>query len=82
VLVDGNMSLVEGASTNEDRVIVTRLSDHVFAEGDLMTFRFEQFITPPTTIRLAVMGYSAFTAERYASATAVMVGTGLTAPSF
>jgi hypothetical protein len=39
-------------------------------------------ITPPTTIRLAVMGYSAFTAERYASATAVMVGTGLTAPSF
>lgn len=82
VIVDGNMSLTEGASSNEDRVIVTRLSDAVFAEGDLMTFQFEQFITPPTTIRLAVMGYSAFTAERYAVATQVVVGTGLTAPSF
>lgn len=82
VLVDANVSLVEGASTNEDRVIATRLSDAVFAEADLMTFQFEQFITPPTTIRLAVMGYSAFTAERYASATQLLVGTGLVAPSF
>lgn len=82
VIVDANMSLTEGASSNEDRVIVTRLSDAVFAEGDLMSFQFEQFITPPTTIRLAVMGYSAFTAERYTVATQVLVGTGLTAPTF
>lgn len=82
VIVDGNMSLVEGASTNEDRVIVTRLTDAVFAEGDLMTFSFEQYVTPPTTIRLAVMGYSAFTAERYAVSTQVLVGTGLVTPTF
>lgn len=82
VLVDANVSITQGASSNEDRVIVTRLSDHLFAEGDLMTFRFEQFITPPTTIRLAVFGYSAFTAERYVTATQFLVGTGLTAPTF
>ena len=82
VIVDGNVTLTEGASTNEDRVIVTRLTDAVFAEGDLMTFSFEQFITPPTTIRMAVMGYSAFTAERYVVGTQVMVGTGLVAPTF
>jgi len=82
VLVDANVSITSGASTNEDRVILTRLSDHVFAEGDLMTFRFEQFVTPPTTIRLAVMGYSAATFERYVSATQVLIGTGLVAPTF
>lgn len=82
VLLDANMTVTAGASTNEDRVVLTRLSDHVFAEGDLMTFRFEQFVTPPTTIRLAVMGYSAATFERYVSATQVLVGTGLVTPSF
>jgi HK97 family phage major capsid protein len=82
VLLDANVSITSGASSNEDRVILTRLSDHVFAEGDLMTFRFEQFITPPTTIRMAVMGYSAATFERYTSATQVLVGTGLVAPTF
>lgn len=82
VLLDANMSITSGASSNEDRVVLTRLTDHVFAEGDLMTFRFEQFITPPTTIRLAVMGYSAATFERYTSATQVLVGTGLVAPTF
>lgn len=82
VLVDANVSLVQGASTNEDRVIVTRLPDAALWEGDLMTFRFEQFITPPTTIRLAVLGYSAWTAQRYVTATQLMVGTGLVAPSF
>jgi HK97 family phage major capsid protein len=82
VLLDANMSTTSGASSNEDRVVLTRLSDHVFAEGDLMTFRFEQFVTPPTTIRMAVMGYSAATFERYVSATQVLVGTGLVAPSF
>lgn len=82
VVVDANVSLVEGASTNEDRVIVTRHLDAALWENQAMTFHFEQFITPPTTIRLAVWGYSGFTAQRYTAGVQLMVGTGLVAPSF
>jgi hypothetical protein len=42
---------------------------------------FEQS-NAPGAIRLAVWGYSAFTAGRYPSSTSVIVGTGLVAPSF
>jgi HK97 family phage major capsid protein len=80
VVVDANVPTT--ASTDQDRVIVTRLSDHALWEGGLMSFTFEQAVNPPATVRLAVAGYSAFTAERYPAATSVMVGTGLVAPTF
>lgn len=82
VVADANVPTNLGAGTNEDRVIVTRLSDHALWEGGLMTFTFEQAVNPPATVRLAVAGYSAFTAERYPAATSVMSGTGLVAPTF
>lgn len=82
VVVDANVPVNLGASTNEDVVLVTRLSDHALWERGLMTFTFEQAVKPPATIRLAVAGYSAFTAERYPAATSKIVGSGLTPPSF
>lgn len=82
VIVDANVPTNLGSSTDEDRVIVTRLSDHALWEGGLVTFSFDQSVNAPATIRLAVAGYSAFTAERYTSATSVVVGTGLVAPTY
>lgn len=82
VVVDANVPTNLGASTNEDVVIVTRLSDHALWEAGLMTFTFEQAVNPPATIRLAVAGYSAFTAERYPAGTSKVGGTGLVTPSF
>lgn len=83
VLVDGNMPTNLGTSTNEDRIIVTRIQDAVLWEdGAPRLFTFDQAVNSPATIRLAVFGYSAFTAERYPSATSVVVGTGLVAPTF
>lgn len=82
VVVDANVPTNLGSSTDEDRVIVTRLSDHALWEGGLVTFSFDQSVNAPATIRLAVAGYSAFTAERYTSATSVVVGTGLVAPTY
>lgn len=82
VVVDANVPTNLGASTNEDVVLVTRLADHALWEAGLMTFTFEQTVNPPATIRLAVAGYSAFTAERYPASTSKIGGTGLVAPSF
>lgn len=82
VVVDANVPTNLGTSTDEDRVIVSRITDHALWEGPLMTFSFEQAVNPPATVRLAVAGYSAFTAERYVSATSVVVGTGLVAPTY
>jgi hypothetical protein len=83
VLVDGNMPTNLGAATNEDRIIVTRLQDNVlWEEGAPRLFTFDQAVNSPATIRLAVFGYSAFTAERYPSATSIVVGSGLVAPTF
>lgn len=81
VIVDDNIGITHGASTNEDRVIVTRLEELRGWEDSVMSFRFEQ-PAGPQTIRLAVMGYSAFNAERYVAGTALVVGTGLVAPTF
>ena len=82
VIVDPNVPTNLGVSTNEDRVIVTRIQDHVLWEEAPRVFSFEQALNPPASIRLAIYGVSAFTAGRYPSASSVMTGTGLVAPSF
>lgn len=82
VIADGNVPTNLGTSTNEDRVIVTRMSDHALWENGTQVFRFDQAVNPPATIRLAIAGYSAFTAGRYPSGTSVILGTGLVPPAF
>lgn len=82
VIVDANIPTTYGTSTDEDRVIVTRLADLVQWEGPLMTFSFEQAVNPPATIRLAVASYAAFTAGRYPAGTGLVQGTGLVAPTY
>ena len=81
VIVDEGIGTGYGVSTNEDRVIVTRLEELRGWEDPSMAFRFEQ-ANGPQSIRLAVFGYSAFNAERYVSGTCLIVGTGLVAPTF
>lgn len=82
VVTDANLPTNLGSSTNEDRVIVTRMSDHVLWENGQQLFRFDQSVNAPATVRLAIAGYSAFTAGRSPVATSVIVGTGLVPPAF
>ncbi len=82
VVADANIGTSYGVSTNEDRIIVTRLDRLCGWEAPVMSFRFDEAVGAPQTIRLAVFGYSAFTAERYVSGTSLVVGSGLVAPSF
>jgi len=82
VITDANIPTNLG--TNEDVILVVRMPDDLlWWEGDGMPrqFRFEQ-VAPPQTIRLAVWGYTGFTAGRYPLANATIAGTGLIAPTF
>lgn len=85
VITDGNIPTNLGAGANEDVILVLSNPELVlWHEGDGMPrqLRFEQTATAPATIRLAVWGYSAFTAGRYPAASAVIGGTGLVPPTF
>ena len=82
VIVDEGIGAGFGVSTNEDRVIVTRLEELRGWEDPVMSFRFDETVGAPQTVRLAVFGYSAFNAERYVSGTSLVVGSGLVAPTF
>jgi HK97 family phage major capsid protein len=83
VLTDANLPTNAGAGT-EDVIIATRTPDLLFwqdGDGSPRQFTFEQ-ANAPQSIRLAVWGYSAFTAGRYPKASATIGGTGLAAPTF
>lgn len=84
VITDSNIPTNLGAGTNEDRIIVCdRNLVHVFEEGDgtPLLVRLEQTVGPQG-VRLAVRGYSAFTAGRFPTAVSVISGTGLVTPTF
>lgn len=82
VIVDSNVPVNLGASTNEDVVIVTRMSDHVLHESPVQAVVFEAATNAPASVRIGCWGYAAFSAERYPTATAVITGTGLVPPTF
>lgn len=85
VITDANLPENLGAGTNEDVVLVLRVSDHIlWWEGDGMPrqLRFEETNGGNLSVKLVVYGYSAFTAGRYPKGVATVGGTGLVTPTF
>lgn len=83
VLKDANIPTLLGASTTEDRVIVTRREDlYLFESGTPVIRVYEEVLSGTLQVRIQAFGYIAFTAERYPTATSVISGTGLVTPSF
>ena len=81
VVTDAGIPTNLGASTNEDRIIVTRKSDVLFMEDGAapVGLTFEEVKGESLTVQMVVYGFSAFTAGRYASsASVVLQGTGFT----
>jgi len=78
VLSDANVPIVLGASTDEDRIIVTRRADNILMEqaGSPLGFRFEEVLGSQLSVQMVVYGYSAFTSGRYPVASCVLQGTG------
>jgi HK97 family phage major capsid protein len=78
VLSDANVPVNLGASTDEDRIIITRRADNILMEqeGSPLGFRFEEVLGSNLSVQMVVYGYSAFTAGRYPVASCVLQGTG------
>jgi HK97 family phage major capsid protein len=78
VISDANVPIVLGASTDEDRIIITRRADSILMEdaGAPMGLRFEEVLGSSLSVQMVLFGYSAFTAGRYPVASCVLQGTG------
>lgn len=85
VLTDANISIVEGAGTNQDTIFVGNTQElHLWEQGsgEPMMLRFEQPKAAELDVTMIVYGYAAYTANRYPNAWAKIGGTGLVTPTF
>ena len=80
VVTDAGVPTNLGASTNEDRIIVTRREDVLFMEDASapVGLTFEEVKGDQLSVQMVVFGYSAFTAGRYPVASCILQGTGFT----
>ena len=85
IITDANVITTNGAGSNEDVIIVGNTQEaHLFEQGggEPMMLRFEQPKAAELDVTMIVYGYSAFTANRYPNAFALVGGTGLVTPTF
>lgn len=78
VVTDAGVPTNLGASTDEDRIVVTRRQDNLFMEasGAPIGLTFEEVKSDQLSVQMVVHGYSAYTAGRYPVSTCVLSGTG------
>jgi hypothetical protein len=85
VITDANVTTTNGVGGNEDVIIIGNTQEaHLWETGDgsPMMLRFEQPKGAELDVQMIVYGYSAFTANRYPNAFALVGGTGLVTPTF
>jgi HK97 family phage major capsid protein len=80
VVTDAGVPTTLGASTNEDRIIVTRRADvlHMEDASAPVGLTFEEVLGDQLSVRMVAYGFSAFTAGRFPVSTCVLQGTGFT----
>jgi HK97 family phage major capsid protein len=79
--LDGAITTTAGAGSNQDVVVLTRPSDHLLLESTPnMTVNLEP-LSGTLQARIVLSRYCAFLGGLYPTATAVVSGSGLTAPS-
>lgn len=81
---DANIPTTQGAGTNQDAIIATVKAALLFFEstGGPTVRVYEEVLSGTLQVRILAFGYIAFTAERYPTATSIITGTGLIAPTF
>lgn len=82
VILDGNVGVLYGASTNEDEVYVVASQDLYLAEGPLMAKVYEDIGSGSGLIRIQIYAASALLSKRYPGSISVIAGTGLTSPTW
>lgn len=83
VIVDASLPITEGVGTNQDIVIVQRVSDSWTLEDQPVKTRvYEEVLSKELAVRAQVFNYLALTHERYAEGISTIEGTGLVTPTF
>ena len=85
VITDANVTTTNGAGANEDVIIIGNTQEsHLWetAGGAPFMLRFEDVKSAELEVKMVVYGYSAYTANRYPNAFALIGGTGLVTPTF
>ena len=85
VITDANVITTNGAGANEDVIIIGNTQEsHLWeaANGSPFMLRFEDVKSAELEVKMVVYGYSAYTANRYPNAFALIGGTGLVTPTF
>jgi HK97 family phage major capsid protein len=85
VITDANVITTNGAGANEDVIIIGNSQEsHLWEDGagEPMMLRFEEPKSAELEVKMVVYGYSAYTANRYPNAFALIGGTGLVTPTF
>jgi len=78
VVTDAGIPITLGASTDEDRIVVTRRADVLFMEDGSapVGLTLNEVAAASLNVTMVVYGYSAFTAGRYPVGTCILSGTG------
>jgi HK97 family phage major capsid protein len=85
VITDANVTTTNGAGANEDVIIIGNTQEsHLWEQqgGSPFMLRFEDVKSAELEVKMVVYGYSAYTANRYPNAFALIGGTGLVTPTF
>jgi HK97 family phage major capsid protein len=85
VITDANVITTNGVGANEDVIIIGNTQESHLWEtsgGSPFMLRFEDVKSAELEVKMVVYGYSAYTANRYPNAFALIGGTGLVTPTF
>lgn len=82
VYVDALIPQNLGAGTNQDVIIVARMSDLIMWEGNVRAEAFQQTYAQNLSVFVRLYNYFSFQAGRYPQSISIIGGTGLTQPQF
>ena len=82
VILDPNITTVQGAGTNEDEVYVVVTDELILAEGDLRARVLAEVLSGTLQVRLQLYSFSAFAGGRRPKTITRISGAGLIPPTF
>jgi HK97 family phage major capsid protein len=82
VYVDATIPTNLGAGTNQDFIMVARMSDLVLWESNVRAEAFQQTYAQNMSVFVRLYNYFSFQAGRYPKSISLINGTGLVAPTF
>lgn len=82
VIIDPNITTVQGAGTNEDEIYVVVTDELILAEGQLRARVLTEVLSGTLQVRLQLYAFSAFVSNRRPKTICRISGVGLAAPAF